>query len=221
MVSYTSQEAKTVIEVVRVNINDDWKTIKTTAIGKYPYVGLSSHKLDFGELLAGLNSTKDIILKNPSLVPAEFEIEKVNEKNDVLPAFTLDNYKSVIPPNSSFLIKAKYAPTIVGMYSCVHYKVKVKGGNEDGFTCIAQSLGLQVSLSTKSVHFGEVTLGKTTNRVIYVQNMSSRPATFQFINDRKNIFSYSKREGVVAPKSDFRVIEIGRASCRESVSSPV
>lgn len=205
-VAYIPHEAKSIIEAARVNLNNDWKTIKVTAIGKYPYIALNSHKLDFGELPTGLSITKEIILKNPSLVPAEFEIEEENEEADVLPAYSLDCYKSVIPPNSSFLVKVKYSPTIVGLYSCVHYKVRVKGGNEDEFTCLGQALGLQVSLSTKSVQFGEVTLGKTTSRVVYVQNLTKQQAIFQFVNDKKNVFSFSEREGVVKPKSDYRVV---------------
>jgi len=205
-ISYTANEAKTVIEAARVNINDEWKTIKVTAIGKYPYVGLSTHRLDFGELLTGLTSTRDIVLKNPSLVPTEFEIEKVNEESDVLPAFSLDCYKNTIPPNSSFLMKVKYEPTVVGQFSCTHFKVLVKGGNTEEFSCFGQALGVEVSLSAKSIQFGEVTLGKTTNRVLYVHNASSQDATFQFINDKKNVFSFSKREGTIKPNSDFRIV---------------
>ena len=207
-ISYTATEAKTVIEAVRVSINDDWKTMKATAIGKYPYIGLSTHKLDFGELLTGLASSREIVLKNPSLVPAEFEIEKQDEQNDVLPAFTLDCHKSTIPPNSSYLIKVKYLPTVVGLFSCTRYKVKVKGGNEDEFTCVGQALGVEVSLSAKSVQFGEVTLGNTTNRLLYIRNDSNQPATFQFLNDRKNAFSFSMTEGVIKPHSDFRIVII-------------
>ena len=205
-VAYTAAEAKSVIEAARVSINDDWKTVKVTAIGKYPYIGLSTHKIEFGDLLAGLTSTKEIVLKNPSLVPAEFEIEEKDAANDVLPAFSLDGLKNTIPPNSSFIIKVKYAPTVVGLFSCTHYKVKIKGGNEDEFTCLGQALGVEVGLSAKSVQFGEVTLGNTTNRVLYIHNDSSQPATFQFLNDRKNVFSFSKREGVIKPKSDFRIV---------------
>eukprot|EP00826_Nyctotherus_ovalis_P020736 TRINITY_DN1654_c0_g6_i1.p1 TRINITY_DN1654_c0_g6~~TRINITY_DN1654_c0_g6_i1.p1 ORF type:complete len:373 (-),score=55.73 TRINITY_DN1654_c0_g6_i1:654-1772(-) len=205
-VSCVPHEAKTVIEAVRVNLNNDWKTIKVTAIGKYPYVALNTHKLDFGELLTGQTLTREITFRNPSSVPAEFEIKKENEDADVLPAFTLDCCSGTIPPNSSFLVKVKYLPTVVGLCSCVHFKARVKGGNEDTFTCLGQALGLQVSLSTKSVQFGEVTLGKSNSRVIYVQNNSSQRAVFQFVNDKKNVFAFSKREGVVEAKSDFRVV---------------
>lgn len=94
----------------------------------------------------------------------------------------------------------------MGLFSGTHYKVRIKGGNEDEFSCFGQALGLDVSLSAKSVQFGEVTLGKTTSRVIYVHNASSQSATFQFVNDQKNVFSFSKREGMIKPRSDFRIV---------------
>lgn len=203
---YKAEEAKTVIEAVRVSVNDDWKTIKVTAIGKYPYIGLSAHKLDFGELLTGFSSTKEIVLKNPSLVPAEFEIEKQEAEKDVIPAFWIDVHKSSIPPNSSFLIKVNYAPKVVGLFSCTHFKVKIKGGNEEEFTCLGQGLGVEVGLSAKTVQFGEVTLGNTTNRVLYIHNYSSQVAHFSFLNDKKNVFSFSKREGTIKPNSDLRIV---------------
>jgi len=190
-----------------LNLNDEeWRTVKASAIGKFPFIHLSTHKLDFGELLAGLTSTKEIILKNPSLVPAEFEIEKEESEKDILPVFTLDNMKSIIPPNSSFLIKVKYSPTVVNLYSCTHFRIKVKGGNVDSLNCTGQSLGVEVGLSAKSIQFGEVTLGNTTARVLYIHNYSSQLATYQFINDRKNAFSFSKKEGLIKPHSDERIL---------------
>lgn len=206
-VTYKAEEAKTVVEAVRLNINEEeWRTVKMTAIGKYPYISLSTHKLDFGELLAGLSITKEVILKNPSLVPAEFVVEKEEADKDVLACFALDYTKSTIPPNSSFLIKVKYSPFVVNLYSCTHFKVKVKGGNEEQLNCTGQALGVEVGLSAKSIQFGEVTYGNTTNRVLHIHNYSSQAATFQFINDRKNVFSFSKKEGVIKPHSDFRIV---------------
>jgi hypothetical protein len=84
--------------------------------------------------------------------------------------------------------------------------VQVKGGNKAKFTSLGQALGLEVSLSNNTVSFGEVTLGTTITRVIYVENKSRQPAIFQFVTDKKNVFSFSKREGVVKGRSDFRVV---------------
>ena len=53
-------------------------------------------------------------------------------------------------------IKIKYTPTLAEVKSITHYMVKVKGGNEVNFTCQGLSLGYDVKLSSKSIHFGEV-----------------------------------------------------------------
>ncbi len=204
--SYLAEEAKTVIEAVRLNLNEQWLTMKMTAIGKYPYISMSSHRMEFPDLHIGQTSTKEIILKNSSLVPAEFTIEKINQESDVIPGFSLDTYKNVIPAGGSYLVKVTYTPTVIGLFSCTHYKVNIKGGNEDQFTCTGGAIGVDVGLSAKSITFGEISLGKNTNRVLYIHNASSLPARFQFLCDQKNAFSFSKKEGEIKPHTDIRLL---------------
>ena len=61
-------------------------------------------------------------------------------------------------------------------------------------------------LSSKSIHFGEVQLTSTTNRLLNIINDSDQPTTFQFFNDKNNIFSFSKTEGLIKPNSQARII---------------
>ena len=49
--------------------------------------------------------------------------------------------------------------------------------------CTGQSNGINVSLSTKSIHFGEVQVDANTNRLLNVVNSSDLATTFQFITD--------------------------------------
>lgn len=63
-----------------------------------------------------------------------------------------------------------------------------------------------MSLSAKSIHFGEVSLGNNTNRLLNIINDSDLPTTFQFFTDDKNVFSFSKIEGTVNAKSQTRII---------------
>jgi hypothetical protein len=65
----------------------------------------------------GKVSQKDVILKNNSLVPAEFSVEKVNDDGKD-PSFSIDSYSGIIPPNASFKITVKYVPSTVGLASC-------------------------------------------------------------------------------------------------------
>ena len=97
-------------------------------------------------------------------------------------------------------------PTIVGLFSCSQYLIKTLGGNELQFSCYGEAIGFDVQLSTKSVHFGEVQLHSNTNRLLNIINNSDLPTQFQFLNDSKNVFSFSKIEGVVNAHSQFRII---------------
>ena len=74
------------------------------------------------------------------------------------------------------------------------------------FSCRGTAVGYDVQLSTKSVHFGEVQIENTTNRVLNVLNDSDLPTTFQFITDKNNLFAFSQTEGVVKAHSATRVI---------------
>lgn len=181
------------------------KVLKMSAIGKYPFVTINHEKFDFESLLVGKQAQKDVILKNNSLVPAEFNVERVNDDGKDI-AFSIDNYHGVIPPGSSFKIIVKFIPSVVGQTSCTQYRVKVVGGNDLNFSCVGQADGFNVSLNVKSIHFGEVQIGNNTNRLLNICNDSELPTTFQFFTDDKNVFSFSKIEGTVNAKSQTRII---------------
>lgn len=88
-----------------------------SAIGKYAFLTINHEKFDFESLLVGKTISKDVVLKNNSLVPAEFNVEKVNDDGKDL-AFSIDNYHGIVPPNASFKITVKYVPSVVGLTSC-------------------------------------------------------------------------------------------------------
>ena len=131
------------------------KVLKMSAVGKYPFLTISSEKFDFETLLVGKTSQKQILLKNESLVPANFLIQK-SEHSSPDSSFSLDHYSGTVPPNSSFIITVKYVPGIVGVTSCSNYQVTVLGGNSHEFTLKGYAEGYDVSLSNRSIHFGEV-----------------------------------------------------------------
>jgi hypothetical protein len=80
------------------------------------------------------------------------------------------------------------------------------GGNELSLSVRGEAEGYAVDLSANSVHFGEVAKDSSTNRLINVQNNNDVPATFQFITDKNNLFSFSQTEGTVKPFSFARII---------------
>lgn len=119
-ISFQPEEAKVIIATAIVkfsNAEEGTKVLKMSAIGKYPFVTLNQEKFDFETLLVGKVSSKEVVLKNQSLVPAKFTVEKVDDDGKDI-SFSIDNYNGTIPPNASFKITVKYIPTIVGATSC-------------------------------------------------------------------------------------------------------
>lgn len=178
--TFTPDEAKVLIATSVVKFSgaeEGTRVLKMSAIGKYPFVTVNHERFDFETLLVGKVSQKDVILKNSSLVPALFTIEKVNDDGKDT-SFTLDNHQGVVPPNASFKITVKYVPTVVGLTSCTQYRIKTVGGNDLTFSVIGHADGFNVSLSVKSIHFGEVSLGANTNRLLNIINDSDLPTSF-------------------------------------------
>ena len=207
-ITFQPEEANVVIAPAIVkfsNAEESTKVLKISAIGKYPFVTINQEKFDFETLLVGKVSSKEVVLKNQSLVTAKFTVEKVNDDGKDV-SFSIDNYNGTIPPNASFKITVKYIPTTVGVHSCTQYKIKTVGGNDLAFSCVGQASGFNVNLSVKSIHFGEVQIGSNTNRLLNIVNESDLPTTFQFITDNKNVFSFSKVEGMVNGKASTRII---------------
>ena len=171
-----------------------------SGIGKFPFVNLSNEKLDFESLTVGKEITKNVELRNFSLVKAAFLIEEINDDGKDK-AFILNTKGGIIKPGGSQEITVTYVPTIVGQFTSTQFSIKILGGNEMKLSVIGQANGIDVSLSTKSVHFGEVQLTSVTNRLLNIVNESDQPTTFHFFTDRTNIFSFSRTEGTVDPHS--------------------
>ena len=96
-----------------------------------------------------------MVLKNNSLVAANFTVDKVNDDGKDT-AFSIDTFNGVVPPGSSFKITVKYVPSVVGLTSCAQYRINTVGGNDLSYSCIGHAEGFNVSLSVISIHFGEV-----------------------------------------------------------------
>ena len=176
-----------------------------SAIGKYPFLTINQERFDFESLLVGKVAEKEVMLKNQSLVPALFQVERTNDDGKD-PSFSIDYYQGTIPPNASFKITVKYIPSIVGVTSCAAYLIKTLGGNDLSFACHGVANGFNVGLSNKTIHFGEVQVGSNTNRLLNIVNESDLPTSFQFVTDNKNVFSFSKTEGTANGKSSTRII---------------
>ncbi len=98
--------------------------------------------MDFGDILVGSVSEQALKIKNASQVPVEFTIDRVSNiasqeakaaspesrrDTDSSNAFSLDCYRGNIPPGEHYLVRVKYIPSLVGTYSCSHFRVNIHG----------------------------------------------------------------------------------------------
>jgi len=191
-ISFEPSEAIVVVANAVLYVDEESpRIIKLSAIGKYPYINLSTSKMDFEYLLLGKKATKDLIIKNISQVPAKFEIRKLEEDSFKDNAFSFDIKSGEIPPQASFLVKVKYEPSIVYLDSIVHFEVVCQGGNTIPLDCRGCAMGFDVQLNTSSINFGDILLNEKKVQLLTIQNNSDMPTTFQVFNDKKNVFSFS------------------------------
>jgi hypothetical protein len=112
LIKFCPDEAKVVIATVVFKFlegEEGNKVLKLSAIGKYPFLTINQEKIDFETLLVGKVVEREILLKNHSLVPAQFVVEKVNDDGKDV-AFSIDFYQGSIPPGATFKIIVKYVP---------------------------------------------------------------------------------------------------------------
>lgn len=145
------------------------KVLKMSGIGKYPFVEISTDKIDFESLTVGQTTSQHVTLRNYSQVKAQYTIELINDDGKDK-SIVLNKYKGLIEPAGSDTITATFLPTIVGQCTNTQFKIDVVGGNELKLTCKGEANGIDVMLSSKSIQFGEVQMESATNRLLNIIN---------------------------------------------------
>ena len=121
-------------------------------------------------------------------------------------AIQIDFTEGSLLPGERANLTVTFTPCLATATSFVTFKVSSFAGNSIEFTAKGSAKGYDVALSTTSIHFGEVNLQSSTNRLINVVNMSDLPTSFQFFSDKSNLFSFSQTEGTVKANSSQRII---------------
>ena len=128
-------------------------------------------------MLVGKTASQIFNLQNSSNVPTTYSIEKVNDDGKD-PSIQVDHTEGEISPGQIVKVTVTYTPLIAGTTSFSLFKVSAFGGNEIEFSCKGVADGYDVSLSSKTVQFGEVQDQATTNRLLNVVNDSDLPTSF-------------------------------------------
>lgn len=205
-ITYSPKECEVIISSMIINLNgEEEKVVKLSAVSKFPVLSVSDTALDFEELLVGKSETKEILIHNTGQVGTHFKIKKAASEDEDT-AFTVGVKKGFIPAGESFSVQFKYQPKLVGVCSNAHFTIQSKGGNYISISCFGVAIGYDVHLSAKSINFGEVFFGNTTNRLVNVVNNSDLATSFQFFVGQKNLFTFSVTEGVVPARGSVRVI---------------
>ena len=206
-IGFIPNEATAVVSTMIFNVqNEEPKIIKISAIGKYPFLSLSTAKLDFQTLLVNKQITKELIIKNQSQVSAHFEIKQNFDDEFRDKSFQLDIKSGDIPSKSSFLIKITFKPAVVNLISVAHFNVECPGGNSLSFECSGVGTGYVVFLSSQSINFGETRLGSEKSHLLTIHNESETPTKYEFFNEEGNVFELSNKKGIVPEKSNSRII---------------
>uniref|UniRef100_K3WH51 Uncharacterized protein n=1 Tax=Globisporangium ultimum (strain ATCC 200006 / CBS 805.95 / DAOM BR144) TaxID=431595 RepID=K3WH51_GLOUD len=195
------------------------KLMKISGISKFTHLSASESELNFGEILVGAPNIarapteKEFVLRNRSLVRAGFRI--VNVESDHDPVFFFSPLQGVVDPESSLSIKVRYTPLSAGTFTCDHFDVLTPGGNTVQITCKGKADGTVVSIwkknlesnfvTTKSVNFQDVQVGKTVSRVITLRNESPMDVHFHFSCQRHGVFHFDNVNGKIPPYLDVNV----------------
>lgn len=160
-ITFKAEEAKVQVALILLKLQDIsngqelTRSLKVSAIGKYPFITLNTEMIDFEELLIGKVATKEVTITNSSPVPTSFTIQRVNDDGKDT-SIHLSHEHAQLLPNTTNTVTITYTPQIQDIITCAYFKVTAAGGNELRFACKGCALGFDVELSAKSMHFGEV-----------------------------------------------------------------
>lgn len=190
-----------------------------SAIGKYAYIQLSEPEVSFHEVVSGVKvSSKDVILRNESVVPAEFELVRLDKDRDEV--FEVWPKYGIIPPKSEVQVSVSYNALAMGCFSLDRYAYITPAKHSTTLTCRGLSLPPKVSLTKDisnlttssdngvttikseaspdfSLNFNDIEIGGSNTRLIYLQNYSSRDVSFSIICDAGGIFKVSPVQGII------------------------
>lgn len=210
-------------EGVHAIIPDPVITTRLSAIGKYAYISLSDPSLKWGEVLTGtssFNTKKELVLRNTSVVPAEFRL--IRHETDSDEVFDVQPREGVVPPQSEIIVTAMYSPLGVGVYSLDRYTFVTPGDCRTKLDLSGTSMPAKVEVFKEaslsgggttlnadgtvsfseaspgnSLNFRDVELGHSETRILMLKNNSNKDIHFSVVADIDGTFKMKPRQGVI------------------------
>lgn len=177
--------------------------MKVSGIGKLPYLNVSDHLLDFGNVLLGQSMTIELIVSNQSLVPVSYNLIPVPTDND--PAFKWSATSGKLPADSSVALVVRYTPLATGAFDCEYFDIVTPAGGIQKICCKGYAQPHDVQLAVSSINFGNLMLGKTSMRTVEITNHTNAQAFYQFVTEPMGCFEFSRTDGTIIPESTSNV----------------
>jgi hypothetical protein len=213
---FVSQALCYVGEGVHAIIPDPVLSTKLSAIGKYAYIIVSEDVVDFGEVLTGTapdSIKKEIMLRNQSVVPAEFQCTRVENDRDGV--FELFPMSGVIAPLSEIAVTIKYSARASGCYSRDEFVFSTPGKCHTSVQCSGLSMAPKVVLHKDgttidrtdnkggdlkgspidSINFNDAEVGTVVTRIFFLKNFSGMSTYFSVQGDEEGVFQIYPNKG--------------------------
>ncbi len=198
---------------------------KLSAIGKFAYISLSDNVVSFDEVVSGMiPESKEIVLSNSSVVPAEFQLIRLDNDRDEV--FDIHPKQGIIPPRSEVNVIINYRALAMGCYTHDRYAYRTPGNCNTVLTLKGTSMPPKITLykevvPTKpkpqqttntadlsgslreegapifSLNFRDIELGKVETRLFFLQNDSPRDVPFYVLGDEHGIFKMTPKQGII------------------------
>lgn len=180
--------------------------------GKFSFLKVEREGLlDFGKVFNTGQSANSayslpLVLHNPSLVEAKFQIQP-SEPKHASKTFEFSRHSGVVPAQQSLKLEVVCLAPSANVTVVDYYTIKTVSGNTVALTCRAVGVGPSVSLSCSVLNFGDVNTGTTLSRAMSISNDSDFPTYYQFDLPSDATFNVSKPSGVIGKHSkiDFTV----------------
>lgn len=114
-IGFKTDEAKVQVALILFKLQDMssgqemTRSLKVSAIGKYPFITINQEQIDFEELLIGKTCTKEITITNSSPVPTSFKISRTSDDGKDQ-SINLSHDGANLQPNTSFTVTVTYTP---------------------------------------------------------------------------------------------------------------
>ncbi|GIL85005.1 hypothetical protein Vretimale_9849 [Volvox reticuliferus] len=184
---------------------------KISGIGKFPYLSVEQAGVDFGPVVVGQRVERVVRFGNHSMVPANFTVTHDPDGPDD-GVFTLGPSRGTLGPEEYSVLRVSYTPRSTGTFSSETFEIGTAGGNTVSLNLRGTAVAPTITLSARAFNFGNVAVGASASRVLYIRNHSAVPVPYDFQVEPLDVFVISRVRGVLAPEATAHVTITFRAA---------